>query len=105
VNRNFSGSFPSRSEKRSRIRICLDVLKVISKGVTKPTNIMYKSNLSWTPLTEILRFLEEEGLIRCKITGKRKRYEITKKGLDVLKYFRKIEELFIFTPKINRKTR
>ncbi|HIE18754.1 TPA: hypothetical protein EYP75_03410 [Candidatus Bathyarchaeota archaeon] len=103
--RNLSRSFPSLSEKRSRIRLCLDVLRTISKGVTKPTNIMYKSNLSWAPLMEILGFLEEERLIRCETFGKRKRYKITKKGRDVLKYFKKIEELFILTPKIDRKTR
>jgi len=101
VHRSFSESFPLISEKRSRIRLCLDVLKVISKGVTKPTNIMYKSNLSWTTLMEILKFLEEEGLIRCKIIGRRKRYGITKKGLVALTYFRKIEELLILTPKMD----
>ena len=105
MHRNPFGSFPSSSEKRSRIMLCLDVLRVISRGVKKPTNIMYKSNLSWAPLMEILRFLEEEKLIRCEIYGKRKRYEITKKGLDLLKYFRKIEELFILMPKIDRKLR
>jgi len=95
VHRSLSESFPSISEKRSRIRLCLDVLKVIGKGVEKPTNIMYKSNLSWAPLMEILEALGKEGLIRCETIGKRKRYKITKKGLDTLNYFRKVEELLI----------
>jgi len=98
VHRRLSESFPSISEKRSRIRLCLDVLKVIGKGVEKPTNIMYKSNLSWITLMEILKLLESEGLIRCEKTGKRKRYKITKKGLDTLNYYRKVEELFISAP-------
>jgi len=96
--KKFSESFPSISEKRSRIRLCLDVLRVISRGVEKPTNIMYKSNLSWVTLREILMLLAEEGLIKCEVAGKRKRYKITKKGLDTLRYFRKIEELLILTP-------
>ena len=98
MHRNFPESFPSTSEKRSRVRLCLDVLKVISRGVAKPTNIMYKSNLSWETLMEILQFLEKEGLVRYKIIGKRKRYEITREGWNVLEYFRKVEELLILTP-------
>ena len=92
MHRRFFESFPSTSEKRSRLRLCLDVLKVISKGIAKPTNIMYKSNLSWTTLMEILESLEREDLIRCETVRKRKRYKVTQKGLNVLKYYRKIEE-------------
>ena len=95
MHKSFFESFPSISEKRSRIRLCLDVLKVISKGVTKPTNIMYKSNLSWVTLMEILKFLVEEDLVRFEKVGKRKRYKITQKGLDTLKYYRKIEEMLM----------
>ena len=98
MHRRLSESFPSISEKRSRIRLCLDVLKVIGKGVEKPTNIMYKSNLSWITLTEILKLLESEGLVKSKTIGKRKRYKITRKGIDTLNYFRKVEEIFISTP-------
>ena len=97
VHRSLFESFPSASEKRSRIRLCLDVLKVISKGVAKPTNIMYKSNLSWGTLMEILRALERKDLIRCETVGRWKRYRITEKGLNVLRYYRKIEEILIFT--------
>lgn len=88
-------SFPSAPEKRSRIKLCLDVLKVISKGVTKPTNIMYKSNLSWATLMEILEILVNEDLVNLEIVGKRKRYKITQKGLDTLEYYRKVEEIFM----------
>jgi len=59
---------------------------------------MYKSNLSWVTLMEILDSLEKEGLIKCEIIGKRKRYRITKKGLNVLEYFKKVEQLLAFTP-------
>jgi len=90
-----SAGFPLISEKRSRVRLYLDVLRVISKGVTKPTNIMYKSNLSWSTLMEILEFLVEENLVKLEVAGKRKRYRITRKGLDTLRYHRKIEELLV----------
>ena len=70
----------------------MDVLKVISKGVTKPTNIMYKSNLSWTTLMDILDFLTREGFIETEIDGKRRRYKITSKGLNALNYYKRVEE-------------
>jgi len=95
VHRNVSESFPSSSEKRSRIRLCLDVLRTISRGVAKPTNIMYRSNLSWGTLMRILDLLTEEGLVEFEIIGKRKIYRITRKGLDTLEYYRKIEEIFM----------
>jgi len=95
MHRNITESFPSTSKKRSRIKLCLDVLKTISRGVTKPTNIMYKSNLSWGTLMRILDLLTEEGLVEFEVSGKRKIYKITRKGLDTLKYYRKIEEIFM----------
>ena len=95
MHRNITESFPSTSKKRSRIKLCLDVLKTISRGVTKPTNIMYKSNLSWGTLMRILDLLTEEDLVEFEVSGKRKIYKITRIGLDTLKYYRKIEEIFM----------
>jgi predicted transcriptional regulator len=92
MNRGFSGSFLSAPEKRSRMNLCLDVLRVIGKGVTKPTNIMYRSNLSWCTLMEILEFLTEMGFIEVEAEGRRRRYRITEKGLNVLRYYKRIEE-------------
>jgi len=81
------------TKKRSRLQIYLEVLKAIRKGVYKPTNIMYKCNLSWIPLMEILNSLLKQGLIRRRVQSKRKIYEITEKGLNVLRYFEKAEEM------------
>jgi predicted transcriptional regulator len=91
----FSESFPSTAGKRSRIRLCLDVLKTISRGVMKPTNIMYRSNLSWVTLMEILEFLTETGFIEVETEGRRRVYRITEKGLNALNYYRRIEETLI----------
>jgi len=73
--------------------ICLEILKVIKKGVNKPTNIMYKCNLSWIPLTEILESLLNQGLIESRNYGKRRVYAVTEKGLNVLRFFEKAEDL------------
>lgn len=85
-----------KSAKRNRTEIYIDVLKAINAGVCKPTNIMYRSNLCWRPLKEVLNELEALGLIRKEKvetkSGTRKRsiYLITERGKSVLK---KVSEL------------
>ncbi|HIE19278.1 TPA: DUF4364 family protein [Candidatus Bathyarchaeota archaeon] len=76
--------------KRSRLEMYLDVLEKVSKGVSKPTNIMYKCNLSWRPLQEILRSLLEKGLIEEIEQHNHKYYVVTEKGKEILTYLRKL---------------
>ncbi len=83
------------TRKRSRLEIYLDVLKTIRKGINKPTNIMYKCNLSWMPLKEILNSLIKQNLLILAEMGNRRTYEITEKGRDVLRYFDKAQELLV----------
>ena len=73
----------------------LDVLKVIKKRIQKPTLIMYKCNLSWEPMKGILESLIAQGLVVMKEMGNRKRYEITERGENVLRYFSKAKELIV----------
>lgn len=75
------------SKKRSKLEIYLDVLRVIKAGYSKPTNIMYKSNLSWITLRDILDSLAERGLITTVEKDGRKLYFITSKGKSVLNSF------------------
>lgn len=75
--------------KRSKLDLYLDVLMAVKNGVDKPTNILYKCNLSYKNCKEILRTLTEQGLItviRDERNGRRI-YRITEKGRNVLKYF------------------
>ncbi len=80
------------TSKRSKLEIYLDVLKAVRKGTYKPTRIMYRTNLSWKPLMEVLDSLAEQGLIAVKMEGTHKSYEITEKGKSVLQYFSKAME-------------
>ena len=73
--------------KRSRLEICIDVLKAIKKGCKKPTRIMYSSNISWIPLNEILNFLVNQNAVIVKQTGKKKEYYITNRGEEILEYY------------------
>ncbi len=79
--------------RRTRLDICLDILRALKKGVRKPTRIMYAVNISWVPLQKRLtsmvsaEFISE---IECKGDKRTTReYEITQKGLNVLDYWDK----------------
>ncbi len=77
--------------RRSKLDIMLTVLKAISEGEQKPTKIMYASNMSWNLTQRIFADLVRQGFltVRENPESKRstKRYEITEKGMNVLKYF------------------
>jgi len=79
--------------KRSRLEMYLDVLEKIDQGIRKPTNIMYKCNLSWHPLQNILTSLIERELIREIKKHNHKYYEITEKGRQVLIYLKKLIQI------------
>ena len=57
--------------KRSRLQLFIDVLRAIEKGESKPTRIMYKSNLSWLPFRQILNRMVELRLVKKKKEGTR----------------------------------
>ena len=73
--------------KRSKLEIYVDILRILSRGETKPTRIMYKANLSWIPLQEVFKHLIDQNIIRELETSKRKEYVITDKGRRALRYF------------------
>jgi len=86
------------SARRSRFEIYVDILNEIMEGVDKPTKIMYGANLSYKPLKEILHSMLDQGLItenegsskdkRTKVT-----YELTTKGINVVRYYSKAKNL------------
>ena len=84
-------------QRRSKLDIVLIVLDAVRRGMNKPTRIMYAANLSWKPTQSILDSLVEQGLLGVEIEkgAKRmkKRYEINDKGLTVLEYFEKAQDL------------
>jgi predicted transcriptional regulator len=86
------------SGRRSRFEIYVDILKEIKNGSNKPTQIMYGANLSWRPLQDILESLVGQGLIE-ELEGLRKdkrtrrRYILTSKGENVVRYYSKAKSL------------
>ena len=98
--------------RRSKLEIYLDVLWSIKNGTSKPTCIMYETNLSWKPLQQNLTYLASRGLIReINIGGMSKRdrqknnldgrtkkgYEITQKGENVVRYFNRANDFLKLT--------
>lgn len=61
-------------------------------GAEKPTQIMYRANLSWTALKDHLSALEQSGLLAIVDYGNRKRYELPEKGMVILMAYRRILE-------------
>jgi predicted transcriptional regulator len=87
------------SRRRSRLDIILKVLSSIQQGIDKPTRIMYSANLSWKPTQRILGSLVQQDLVKeIEETGNRrtkKRYEITEKGLRLVRYFEGARDLLV----------
>lgn len=79
--------------RRSKLEIYLDVLKVIKEGTTKPTRIMYGANLSWKLLQGILNSMVAQDLIEeIDVSDSRDKrtntvYQVTTKGDSVIRYF------------------
>ncbi|HDD63602.1 MAG: hypothetical protein DRJ32_05865 [Thermoprotei archaeon] len=82
-----------RVERRSQIKIIADILDAIVKvGDARVTYILTAANLSYDRLQRYLNLLLRQGLILERVENDVKIYSITKKGLDFLREFKRIEE-------------
>ena len=89
----FPPSLVTRSKgqgRRSILQIRMEILKVVQSGSGKPTQIMYKANLSWTVLQAQLRAFTKGGLLRIVEYGNRRRYEITDQGVEMIRSYDKV---------------
>lgn len=79
--------------RRSKMEMHLDILKTLAqRGPLKLTHIMYKANVNCCVLKKYLEFLTTHELVQEKTVKKQKVvYEISQKGLTVLKYFRDLQ--------------
>ena len=68
----------------------MDILHVVAQGANKPTQIMYKANLSWVALLGHLKALTSAGLLREVEYAKRKEYENTPRGIELLQNYQKV---------------
>jgi len=91
----FSGPISTLIKRRSSFQIAVDVLSVMNNGETKPTRIMYAANLSWKTLKSTLNLLETKRYIELTSSPsyKQKQFAITKEGLSVLSYYKRLSRL------------
>ncbi|MDA4121345.1 MAG: hypothetical protein OK404_02935 [Thaumarchaeota archaeon] len=76
--------------RRSILQIRVDILKVVSEGYGKPTQIMYRANLSWNVLQAQLKSFLETEMLLVEEYGSRRRYIITPKGGEMLVSYQKV---------------
>lgn len=84
--------------RRSRLEIYFETLEVIGRGITKPTQIMYKTNLSWIVLQEVFETLINGGFINEANEKGSLRYYIADKGKNALSYHLKSLEGLVKAP-------
>jgi predicted transcriptional regulator len=83
--------------KRSKLEVNMDILEVLAfKGqYLKLTHIMYKSNVNCSILKEQMEFLIKNCLVEERRLRKEQIvYGITPRGMQVLKSFREIKQVF-----------
>jgi len=81
--------------KRSRLEICIDILKALSCHEScRITHLMYKVNVNSRVLKDYLAFLVARNCVRERKVGKRGvSYYITQRGLTVLNHFKELNEI------------
>lgn len=72
------------------LQIRVDILRVVAQGSGKPTQIMYKANLSWNVLQAQLKSFVDAGMLEVKEYGSRRRYTITPRGEDLVLSYQKV---------------
>ncbi|MBS3105265.1 hypothetical protein J4234_03355 [Candidatus Woesearchaeota archaeon] len=80
------------SKKRDRLQIIYDILSVIKEknGKIKPTNVLYRSNLSNQMFIEYMNELLQKGFIVENKTKKGKTYSLMQKGFDYVNKYQMI---------------
>lgn len=85
-----SGAKSAPEGRRSLLQIKVDILKAVENGYGKPTQIMYRANLSWNVLQAQLRSFLESEMLMVEQYGSRRRYLITPKGSEMIDSYEKV---------------
>ena len=81
---------PAPEGRRSLLQIKVDILRAVENGYGKPTQIMYRANLSWNVLQAQLKSFLESGMLRVEVYGSRRRYLITPKGSEMIESYQRV---------------
>ena len=84
------------NNRRSNVEIIADMLRVGENGAGK-TEIMYSANMSYTQIQKYLGFLlNHEFINRVEVGNPVVTYQVTEKGLNLLKNIDSIMEVLEF---------
>jgi predicted transcriptional regulator len=79
---------------RSKLEAYIDILNVLAfNGELRITDIIYKSNVKGKVMIEQLEFLLRNSLVEEKLLEEKVAFAITTKGINVLKFFGKIDQI------------
>ena len=81
--------------RRSLLQMRIDILRVVTKGFGKPTQIMYRANLSWNVLQSQLSSFLQGGMLEVEEYGTRRRYKITPRGAEMVESYDKLVDAML----------
>jgi predicted transcriptional regulator len=82
----------AKSIKPSKLEVYLEILKTLKEqGHPKPSGLTYKTKIDPQIIDDRLGFLVKQGLVTKVCVGKRVTYKITRRGSNVLKYFKNLQ--------------
>jgi predicted transcriptional regulator len=84
-----------RLERRTRYEIFADLLEIVMKReLCAVTRASYGANLPVDRAKKFLGFLASRGFVKEEFVGDQKRYRITKRGLEYLETYGKMQKMF-----------
>ncbi len=86
--------------RRSRVELYVDILQAIANGRESPAKVVYAANLSYDRVVKCLEFLEEQGLVQQNSETMKRRFKITSKGMDVVRYFGEVQNALFYKNRI-----
>ena len=83
------------SERRNQLEIIYDILQAIQDkgGLSRPTHLLYKSNLSHARMKEYIEQLTGKGMMLSQEKNGKPHYGITEQGSRFLVDYKKVREL------------
>jgi predicted transcriptional regulator len=61
----------------------------------KPTRLMYKTNLSWNVMSDVLDYLTDKGLLSTRRVGARRTISLTQMGVTCLQRLKEARSLLL----------
>jgi predicted transcriptional regulator len=82
-------------ERRTRYEIFADLLDIVVKReLCAVTRASYGANLPVDRAKKFLTFLASRGFVKEEFVGDSKKYRITKRGLEYLETYQKMQKMF-----------